>query len=495
MASTLLPPHGVRAAFAPTVEAITEAAEEPTELFPSGVREDGALLATKISIKDAAAALRKRVHRELHPAVGAASARAGLESAGLPYGVTPENLARAGWAAVFSEDALDLRDRLQPLLDRRKQQAGDRYKELVYKPGESVRDFLSRHNVTLSDITPSRLPYHLMLVGSPKSLSFELQYLLDLTYSVGRLWFDDNASFASYANGVVAYETAATVPTRNVAAYWSPTNGTDRATKLSSEHLVTPLVDGTAEDGPIAKLCGFEAASSIGASAKKAALTELLHDGDKRPALLFTASHGLACASGSPTQRQRQGALITADWNGSGALDAQKLFCATDITDAATIHGLVAFVFACYGAGTPAVDQFAGDLEAAKDPTPIAPEPFIAALAQRLLGHPGGGALAVIGHVERAWGYSIRPPRVDPQIQPFRNAIARILAGEPLGEATIDLSTRHATLSTELLGILSPSAAQEVDETALVSRWIEQTDARNYVLLGDPAVRVRRSGR
>ena len=57
--------------------------------------------------------------------------------------------------------------------------------------------------------------------------------------------------------------------------------------------------------------------------------------------------------------------------------------------------------------------------------------PFVAALPQRLLTHPGGGALAVIGHVERAWGYSIRPVGLGNRLLPFRNLLGRVLRGEP----------------------------------------------------------------
>jgi hypothetical protein len=466
--------------------------DDPTELFPTGVDESGSLLSAKLSIAELAKAIRSRGAGSLSPAVVAANTRAGLESLGLPIGVTAGDLSRAGWAVVFADDVpQDVRGKLKPLLERRAKQAGTRYKELCYKvaDNESVRDWLQRHNVAFGSITPSRIPYHLMLVGSPKSISFEFQYLLDLEYSVGRLWFDREAGFANYASSVINYETSAEIPTKKEVIYFAPSRSDDDATILSATQLVKPLFDGTSEEVAIATECGFTATPLIGDDAKKQALVDILHDTARRPGLLFSASHGLNCPNGSANQRTRQGALVTAEWTGE-AIDAAKLFAADDVRDDAAIHGMIAFMFACYGAGTPQVDQFSMDLATAAPPQAIAPEPFIAALPQRLLGHPGGGALAVIGHVERAWAYSIQPPKVDPQLVPFRNAIGRILTGEPVGQSTQDLTARHAMLSTELATLLAPNAPP-IPDLVLVRRWLEKTDARNYILLGDPAIRIR----
>jgi hypothetical protein len=206
--------------------------------------------------------------------------------------------------------------------------------------------------------------------------------------------------------------------------------------------------------------------------------------------MLFTASHGMGWPKDHEQQRLVQGALLCQDWSGFGSVKPDHFLAATDIADDARLHGLVAFLFACYGAGTPAHDNFLTDRS--QGPVPIAAEPFVAALPQRLLSHPQGGALAVLGHVERGWGYSIRPPDAGTQLQPFRNLIGRILNGEPVGHATKDFSDKYAVLSTELLSKLDETQPGEApSDSELASTWIERNDAQNYVTLGDPAVRVR----
>ena len=109
--------------------------------------------------------------------------------------------------------------------------------------------------------------------------------------------------------------------------------------------------------------------------------------------------------SGLKGQTEGQGALLCQDWPGLGHVSPSHYFAAADVPATAHVHGLVAFHFACFSAGTPAVDRYAHD--PGSKPSALAPHPFVAALPKALLAHPQGGALACIGHVERAWGYSI----------------------------------------------------------------------------------------
>ena len=93
---------------------------------------------------------------------------------------------------------------------------------------------------------------------------------------------------------------------------------------------------------------------------------------------------------------------------------------------------------------------------------------------------------------ERAWDYSITSSRGTPQLLPFRNTIGRILKGEPVGYALKEFNQRYAALAASLNKTLEEiSFGANVDEDELAAAWAERNDAEGYVLLGDPAVKLR----
>lgn len=418
----------------------------------------------------------------------------------LPMDVDPTDVGRAGWAVVFAEDCpAEVRDALQPLINHRRSHVPpDRLKQLEYKSGEGMKDWLKRHGVYPGSVAPTKVPYYVLLVGSPTSIPFQFQYLLDIEYAVGRLSFDHPDQYRQYAESIVDYETAGEIASSRELVFWGTRHAADRATQMSADHLITPLFQGIPaagselEEKPIAATLGFQSRCFKAKEATKASLLEVLHaPGDAtRPAMLLTASHGMGWPKGHEQQRAAQGALLCQDWSGFGAVQPNHFLTAADIADDARLHGLVAFLFACYGAGTPGYDNFL--TERNKGPMAIAEQPFVAALPQRLLSHPQGGALAVLGHIERAWGYSIVPPGVGSQLRKYRELIHRILIGEPVGHATKDFSEKYALLSTELLSKLDETQpGAKPSESELAWTWIERNDAQNYVMLGDPAARVR----
>ncbi len=414
---------------------------------------------------------------------------------GLPLGVDPADVTQAGWGIVFAQDEDPaVLKALEPLIEHRRKQINNDalVKVLEYRAGENWQTWLARYAVAPGSVKPNLVPYYLLLVGDPQKMPFSFGQLLDVEYGVGRLHFDSPAEYAHYAASLIAYETDALAPNAKEAVFFSPRHAFDEATKMSADYLVNPLVDGEAGQAGVAQQWNFRCRKIWGAQAEKSALLEVIApaQGQKTPAFLFTASHGLGFPQGHPSQRTTQGALLCQDWQGFGAVQAGHYFAAADVPQNARVHGMVMFHFACYGAGTPERDQFL--LPDGKQPPRIADAPFVAALPRAWLAHPGGGALACIGHVERAWGYSILPPDAGPQILPFQNAIGRILTGQPLGYALKDFNERYAALSTGLTTLLQKKGwGAPVDNNTLAVNWVERNDAEGYILIGDPAAHLR----
>lgn len=410
------------------------------------------------------------------------------------------DLKQTGWGVVFHRDedpAVIVA--LEPLIKHRRQQIGDARKAILletdYRPGESYRDWLKRHGVAPVNVKPHKVPFYLLLVGSPEKIPYSFGYQLDLDYAVGRIHFDTIAEYEIYARSVIAYETSPSVPHAKEAVFFGTRHPLDKATNLSANLLIKPLTDGIPNDGvaPVAADFGFRQRKLVGQEAKKSALAETFSPGADTtpPAFLFTATHGLEWPLANARQRSEQGALICQDWSFGKPAQTEQYFAAADLTAAARVHGLIAFNFACFGAGTPTHDRFAH--APGQQVNRIAEAPFFASLPQALLAHANGGALACIGHVERAWGCSILTEGVE-TIQPFQNAIGRILLGQPVGLALKDFNEKYASVSTELAGLLDEIKSRrgaEVSDRTLAARWTERNDAESYVVLGDPAVRLR----
>ncbi len=423
---------------------------------------------------------------------------------GLVFGFDAKSIESAGWAVVFPEvEEPGVFEALKPLLEHRKGLAKDRYRECRgadgYCKDEKKSAFLLKHKAAPSGAAdPRKFPYYVLLAGSPEQIPFDFQYELDVQYGVGRIHFDSVDDYARYAEGVVAAETGQIERAKRV-GFFGVANADDGSTQASSKYLVEPLkssIEGTYRDR-------WQVASAIGAGATRSQLKSYL-GGEETPAFLFTASHGIGGGMAFEKMKRVQGALLCQDWPGprnyKGSLRDFYL-AGEDVQDDANVAGMITMMFACYGAGTPQkneflpLDQAMARAANGKLPEPaeqIADQPFIAALPKRLLSHPKGAALAVVGHIERALTCSFQTLTVpdSSNIGPFESAVMKLMEGYPIGFAMEEFNSRYSELGNELRNESLRIELLPKPPNSLVTMVSDYYDARNYSVIGDPAVRL-----
>lgn len=413
----------------------------------------------------------------------------------LPEGVDPYSLARTGWGILISpeEKKRGVLTRLGPLLSLRRSQAGELYHEETFED-LSAREYLwVKHGDSPGTILPGkgRLPYYLLIIGSPAEIPYEFQFDLAVNRAVGRVYFEDLAHYTNYAEAVCA-ATGETKQRANEVGLFSVTAADENgAIRQIEDHFIHPLrreLEAKAPQWSIRSGKNFETD-----------FFELLQGGDGTPGLLLTACHGLDRKFGRPDQKERQGALSILAVDSRGKI-SKRPFAASELhnlTDRAAqprpLQGMIAALFACYSAGTPQVDSFR-DIFATEPALAdvLAESPFLASLPTAML---SSGALAVLGHVDRGqtasfvWKYGLT---CTSGARSLIDSILQLFDGHRLGHALRPLFRRYSYLAAHMLSI------EEAKSTGFAIPEIEREtyitalrDSRYFLLLGDPAVTLK----
>ncbi len=413
---------------------------------------------------------------------------------GAVRGVDQADLAKTGWGAVFPEGVdRRIREAVQELLSHRMAAATSQnerlYRELTYRTSsqENKLGFLMRYGAGPDRVDPEKLPYYLLLVGDPEEIPFSFQYQLGVRHAVGRICFETPEQYAQYAHSVVLAETRAR-PRPRQAALFGVHNHNDWITGICLDHLVKPLASKLA-----GAFDGWQLSSHLERHATKDQLSRLL-GGSETPALLLTSGHSVCFDRNDQRMLDHQGALVCDDWPGPQAepdyISEQHYFSAENLSADADLLGMVSFHLACFSAGTPMIEYFGHGKRAR--PKLLAQRPFVAKLPQRLLSHSRGGALAVIGHVDTAWEHSFTWHGAGAQAATYEATFRDLMNGRPVGWAMRHFASRYAELASLIseLEIERRETGQAPDKELLVRLWTAHNDARSFIILGDPAVRL-----
>jgi hypothetical protein len=409
-------------------------------------------------------------------------------------GSDPDDLRKVGWGVIYGRGIdSEIKAAMKPLLNLRSEAEPLRIfeDEDAPHPDETAEAWLDRHGASMNVVDPSLgVPFYILIVAPVDSISFEFQYSLDLYWAVGRIWFKTPKQFSNYVESVVCYETINSVRNAKKITVFATEHDFDKATQLFMQQVARPIIGGEGIRSPLGKEQGFKVDTYLREGATKENLINILRgSAGGSPSVLFSGTHGIQFGFQDQRQSLVQGAVVCQDWEGYGNITEKDWFSASDIPKDASFHGLIHVFFACHGAGCTEFDDFD---RSNREPRRIAKKPFLSMLPQALLSHKNGGALAVLAHVERAWVYSFQGRSGRSQTQGFRDVLDRLLLGWRIGHATDSFNMRWAVLSTQLSEKQHPlNRKVSFKPSALARLWIARDDARNFVVLGDPAVRLR----
>jgi hypothetical protein len=398
--------------------------------------------------------------------------------------VDPVDRSKAGWGLlVHADEAEAMQEYLEPLLRHRNGRI------LLYH-GEDEFKWVEKNNAGIYN--PNRFPYYTLIAGSPTKVPYDLQFLLDANQAVGRIHFDDPADYARYAQMVVDQETGQAPRPGKRVVFFAPRRLGDEALVASSVGLVRPLLKDVpkAEDLP----AGLEFESLGKDEATKNNLLAALEadESGQTPAVLFSASHGAGLTDDTPYKRELQGSLMCQDVEAPLTRDQRKGWISGhDVTEGFQLPGGIHFLFACYGAGTRADSDFVDYVSSEKDRKALkayqGKEDFVAYLPKALLANPQGGALAMVGHVDPAWTSSFTSPvEGERRVDPFGFTLVSLLLGEPVGHAVKAFYQKLFFYNQ----ILADLIEEGEDPESLAKVWLCRNDTQNYVIIGDPAVRL-----
>ncbi len=439
-------------------------------------------------------------------------ARSGREIEGpLDIDAYPEH---AKWTILVNEKDPDLdlyKEIFTPLAKRRKLIDNGQTLDDVWMiiDDESVRNQDWGNWIRYTYIGRKRRrerPRYVLILGDVDQIPLGLQIDLSLRDFVGRLAFDDPEDYRRYAAKLDRLERQGEGVTNGEALFLATKHaGLENkpdASHYSCEYFVPELIRCVHDRG-----AGYHAVLNHQATKENFIRAIQNH----RPSVVFTASHGQPPRGHKGLEyNMRYGGAIQFPASAPGQSYLDKIFSADDVDnfprEQSLFEGSIFFQFACFGYGTPAVSDYS--IWDKKYPFPLCGQEYISAMPRRLLAHPRG-PVAYIGHLDQALVKSIvsrelyrqNKSDIDPRIMPFEASLETLLSTDPVAYAMQGMKEDYLhNLHMQVADTIrqkrngNDAGSDMLTQSRFVDEWLTLTDAKNYLVFGDPAVCMQKSG-
>jgi hypothetical protein len=355
-----------------------------------------------------------------------------------------------------------------------------------YREGWDQRFRLLRNYAEQIDVAIGQSPlgvarecisYYLLICGSPDQVPWELQYVLNAHYAVGRLHLLGPA-LENYVNALSSDWKASGADIRK-ALVWAVNQGGDDITSLMHDLIAATIYDKLSHDTDLSG--GVKFLDGVGA-ATAAALAKGLSN--SKPAVVVTTSHGQTYPLDNvATLAYQLGSLVDQNY--------------TSVQVSDLLHdwqpaGAIWYAHACCSAGASAQTTFAGLTEEGSEVDRVLKGVAqvgnkVAPLPTALLG-AASPLRAFIGHIEPTFDWTLRNPDTN---QSLTSSLQDALYNElyqpsPVGFAFRRWYDRLASLfaayDQEILAFGQGSNTR----AAMLKDLLAARDVQSTVLLGDP---------
>jgi len=356
---------------------------------------------------------------------------------------------------------------------------------LRYREGEQrfrlLRNYAEQIDVAIGQsplgVARECIPYYLLICGSPDEVPWELQYILNAHYAVGRLHLS-GPSLDNYVNALRSEWKASGADVRKTLV-WAVNQGGDDITSLMRNLIAATIYSKLSHDADLSAGVGFIDGAPAATAAELASALSAA-----KPAVVVTTSHGQTYPLDNMEALANQlGLLVDQNYASVQANDLLRNWQPA---------GAVWYAHACCSAGASARTSFSGLTEEGSEVDRILKGVAqvgnkVAPLPTALLG-AANPLRAFIGHIEPTFDWTLRNPDTN---QSLTSSLEEALYNElyqpsPVGYAFRRWYDRLASLYTSYDQELLAFGRGDNTRAAMLKDLLAARDVQSTVLLGDP---------